>query len=141
MTELTNDALGAPVVTELWGIHRRHGKVEALQVVDLQLHAGEPVALLGPNRAGKTTAVGILPGQRRPDAGSVRRSGPGPDPALPAARRLVGVTPEEIGLPNSRTVWEAVDPVRVHSPDSASTRALLGCFGFWELTADDRPRV
>src|SRR4029453_16420625 len=124
---MTTDAVDAQVVAELWGVHKRYGKVQALRGVDLQLHAGELVALLGPNGAGKTTAVGILLGQRRPDAGSARVFGR--DPTLPSARRLVGVTPQEVGFPDNLTVTEMVDLVRGHSPPPAATSELLGRFG------------
>jgi ABC-2 type transport system ATP-binding protein len=114
-------------VAELRGIHKRYGRVEALRGVDLEVYPGELVALLGPNAAGKTTAVGVLLGQRRPDAGSVRLFGE--DPSMPASRRMVGVTPQETGFPDNLTVREVVDLVRVHYPVPASTRELIGGFG------------
>jgi ABC-2 type transport system ATP-binding protein len=114
-------------VAELRGIHKHYGKVEALRGLDLEVHPGELVALLGPNAAGKTTAVGVLLGQRRPDAGSVRLFGE--DPSMPASRRMVGVTPQETGFPDNLTVREVVDLVRVHYPVPASTRELIGGFG------------
>jgi ABC-2 type transport system ATP-binding protein len=128
---MTNDARGPQAVAELRGVHKRYGRVEALRGVDLQLHPGELVALLGPNGAGKTTAVGVLLGQRRPDTGSARLFGR--DPTLPAARRSVGVTPQEVGFPDNLTVAEVVDLVRVHYPDPAATAALLGRFGLAEV--------
>ena len=100
--ELTDAAMGAQAVAELRGVHKRYGKVEALQGVDLEIQRGELVALLGPNGAGKTTAASILLGLRRPDAGSARLYGR--DPTVPAARRPVGVTPQQTGFPANLTV-------------------------------------
>jgi ABC-2 type transport system ATP-binding protein len=128
---MTNDAVDGRAVAELRGVHKRYGRVEALRGVDLQLHPGELVALLGPNGAGKTTAVGILLGQRRLDAGTARLFGR--DPTTPAARRPVGVTPQEIGFPDNLTVAEVIDLVRVHYPNPASTEDLLGRFGLAEV--------
>jgi ABC-2 type transport system ATP-binding protein len=128
---MTNDARGPLAVAELRGVHKRYRKAIALRGVDLQLHPGELVALLGPNGAGKTTAVGILLGQRRPDAGSARLFGR--DPTLPAARRSVGVTPQEVGFPDNLTVTEVVDLVRVHYPHPAPTSELLERFGLAEV--------
>jgi ABC-2 type transport system ATP-binding protein len=129
--ELTSDAVGTGAVAELRGVHRRYGKVDALQGVDLEVHPGELVALLGPNGAGKTTAVSILLGQRRPDAGTVRLFGR--DPTAPAARRPVGATPQVAGFPDNLTVREVVDLVRVHYPNPTSTSELLGRFGLLEV--------
>jgi ABC-2 type transport system ATP-binding protein len=128
---MTDDPRGPQAVAELRGVHKRYGKVEALQGVDLQLRPGELVALLGPNGAGKTTAVSILLGQRRPDAGLARLFGQ--DPTLPAARRPVGATLQESGFPDNLTVAEVVDLVRVHYPHPAARRELLGRFGLSEV--------
>jgi ABC-2 type transport system ATP-binding protein len=129
--ELTSHTVDDRAVAELRGVHKRYGRVEALRGVDLQLHPGELVALLGPNGAGKTTAVGILLGQRRPDAGSARLFGR--DPTTPAARRPIGVTPQEIGFPDNLAVAEVIDLVRVHYPNPASTEELLGRFGLSDV--------
>jgi ABC-2 type transport system ATP-binding protein len=128
---MTNDAKAPLAVAELRGVHKRYGTVAALRGVDLQLESGELVALLGPNGAGKTTAVNILLGQRRPDAGSARLLGR--DPTLPAARRPVGVTLQEVGFPDNLTVTEVVDLVRVHYPHPAATPELLERFGLAEV--------
>ncbi len=47
----------------------------ALSGVDLDLHAGEMLALVGANGAGKSTLVKIICGAQRPDAGSLRVGG------------------------------------------------------------------
>jgi putative ABC transport system ATP-binding protein len=48
------------------------GDVVALRGVDLDIRAGESVALLGPSGAGKSTVLGLLAGEFQPSAGSVR---------------------------------------------------------------------
>jgi ABC-2 type transport system ATP-binding protein len=52
-------------------IARRYGEVEALAPTDLELAAGESVALVGPNGAGKSTLLAILAGALEPSEGSV----------------------------------------------------------------------
>lgn len=48
------------------------GDVVALRGVDLDIRAGESVALLGPSGAGKSTVLGLLAGEFQPSAGSIR---------------------------------------------------------------------
>jgi cobalt/nickel transport system ATP-binding protein len=65
---------------------------EALRGLDLQVGAGERVALLGPNAAGKTTFALHLNGIHMPDAGVVRIAGVVVGEAtLPEIRRRVGM--------------------------------------------------
>ena len=48
------------------------GDVVALRGVDLDIRAGESVALLGPSGAGKSTVLGLLAAEFQPSAGSIR---------------------------------------------------------------------
>ncbi|WP_236647418.1 MULTISPECIES: ABC transporter ATP-binding protein [Micromonospora] len=109
---------------------RRYGDVLALDRVDLTVHAGELVGLLGPNGAGKSTLLNLLVGLRRPTAGQVELFGG--DPRDPASRRLIGVTPQETGLPGTLRVGEVVDFVAAHFPDPVPRGELLDRFGLTE---------
>ncbi|MGP0053474.1 MAG: ABC transporter ATP-binding protein [Solirubrobacteraceae bacterium] len=53
------------------GVERHFGDVAALAGLDLEIDKGELIALLGPSGCGKTTALRILGGFDRPDAGRV----------------------------------------------------------------------
>ncbi|MDQ5854549.1 MAG: ABC transporter ATP-binding protein [Chloroflexota bacterium] len=115
----------------LRGVSKRFGQTEALRGVDLAIHRGEVVALLGPNGAGKTTAISILLGLRRPDRGEARLCGH--DPRLPQARRQIGATPQETGVPFRLTVGEVLDLVRAHYSSPAPPAAVLERFGLLDL--------
>jgi ABC-2 type transport system ATP-binding protein len=120
-----------PPVASLRGVSKRFRSNEALRDVDLDLQAGEVVALLGANGAGKTTAISVLLGLRRPDSGVARLFGL--DPRLPAARRRIGVTPQELGFPPTLTVAEIIDFVRAHYDEPEPTDELIGRFGLEEV--------
>lgn len=61
----------AQKVLSLNALTKRFGTVLAVDAVDLTLHKGEVLALLGENGAGKTTLMNMLFGHYMPDAGSV----------------------------------------------------------------------
>ncbi|MGP3917292.1 ABC transporter ATP-binding protein [Nonomuraea sp. 10N515B] len=70
--------LGAPVVS-VAGVHHRYRTrtrtVEALRGVDLDIHAGEIVALVGESGSGKSTLARIMLGLLRPAGGRVEIAG------------------------------------------------------------------
>src|SRR3954467_2579760 len=56
---------------ELQNLHRDFGTVTALDGIELQLGAGAFLSLLGPSGCGKTTALRLVAGFDRPDAGRI----------------------------------------------------------------------
>ena len=115
----------------LEAVEKRFGETWALRGIDLRVQAGECVALLGANGAGKTTALAILLGLRRPDRG--RATLFGRDPRDAAARRRLGVTPQETAFPWTLRVREIVQLVRAHFPDPADSDELLARFQLTDI--------
>src|SRR4051812_25285178 len=72
---MTDDATPRPgpgeLVLSLQGISKHFGAVSALTDIDLDVHAGEVVALVGDNGAGKSTLVKILAGVHQPSSGTI----------------------------------------------------------------------
>jgi D-xylose transport system ATP-binding protein len=64
-----------PPMLALTRISKYFGGVRALHEVDLEIRAGEVVALVGDNGAGKSTLVKIISGVEAPDAGTVSVDG------------------------------------------------------------------
>jgi branched-chain amino acid transport system ATP-binding protein len=64
----------APVL-KVDGLTRRFGGLVAVNDMGFTVNAGEIVGLLGPNGSGKTTAINLISGALRPDAGSVMLDG------------------------------------------------------------------
>lgn len=76
---------------ELRGIIKRFGAAHALDGVDLDVHAGEVVALVGDNGAGKSTLVKIIAGLFPADAGEMRFEGRPIRPVGPKAAAGLGI--------------------------------------------------
>lgn len=73
------------------GISIAFGGIKAVDNVDIDLHAGEVVALLGHNGAGKSTLIKILSGAYRPDGGEIRIRGEKADIGSPRDAKRYGI--------------------------------------------------
>lgn len=92
-------------VLEARGLRRAFGPHQALDGVDLTIGPGEIYGLLGPNGAGKTSLVRAVTGRLRLDAGTVTLTGRDPR-ADPAARRSLGLVPQDVALYPDLTIRE-----------------------------------
>src|SRR5689334_17407933 len=95
------------VAVEMTGLRRSYGHVHALDGLDLQLLPGELVVLLGPSGCGKTTALRILAGLERQDAGEIRVAGADLT-HVPANKRDMGMVFQAYSLFPHLTVLDNV---------------------------------
>ncbi len=95
---------GGPFAVEIEGLDKvyrgRKGRpsIAALEDVDLAIPKGSFFGLLGPNGAGKSTLINILAGLVIRTSGTVRIWGYDIDRDMRAARRAIGVVPQELNI-------------------------------------------
>ncbi len=82
--------------------------VKALNGVSLQVKEGDFFGLLGPNGAGKTTIIGITTGLVTLSSGVVKVFGHDISNDFEAARRLIGVVPQEFNFSIFEKVFDIV---------------------------------
>lgn len=82
------------------------GSRVAVNQVSFDVERGEIAAILGPNGAGKSTLVKMLSGLLQPDSGSLSVAGYDPREHPRNMRRIIGVTPENLGLLPELTIEE-----------------------------------
>jgi iron(III) transport system ATP-binding protein len=91
----------ADVAVRLSEVSKAFADVTALESVSLELPVGSMLALLGPSGCGKTTALRLISGFERPDAGTVEVDGrrvASPTAMVPPERRRVGLVFQDLAL-------------------------------------------
>jgi fructose transport system ATP-binding protein len=79
------------LVMEAKGLVKRYGQVTALDGADFELRAGEILAVIGDNGAGKSSLIKALSGATVPDAGEIRLDGQPIHFKSPMDARKVGI--------------------------------------------------
>lgn len=105
------------------GMTCRYGQHIALDELDLDVAAGEAVALLGANGSGKTTALRCLSGHITPSAGRVTVAGADPqrEPDGETARRALAFVPDAPVFYRGLTVAEHLRLVAAAFDDDGGT--------------------
>ncbi|QYF87375.1 ABC transporter ATP-binding protein [Brevundimonas sp. PAMC22021] len=98
-----SDIRAPAVVLEARGLTKRFGPTSALHELDLKVHAGEVVCLLGANGAGKTTTINLFLGFLEPSAGQALVLGRAVGDDRAAARAALGYVAEIVSLYPSLT--------------------------------------
>ena len=75
-------------------LHKRYGRLLAVDGISFKVEPGEVLGFLGPNGAGKSTTMKMIAGFLAPSAGTARVCGHDVQTAPMAARRALGYLPE-----------------------------------------------
>ncbi len=75
MTQIQPKRKNEDLLLRLSAVSKKFGAVTALADIELEIHAGEVVALVGDNGAGKTTLVKVLAGVHQPTSGTIEYLG------------------------------------------------------------------
>jgi iron complex transport system ATP-binding protein len=139
------------LVLELSGVSGGYGRGDIVRDIDLQVRAGERIAIVGPNGAGKSTLLRLVTGILAPSAGEIRIGGERDSVPLrslsrDAIARRIAVVPQLATLPFSARVEEVValgrlpyeDPLRGSGPaDRAAVAAAIDRVGLGRLVGRD----
>jgi ABC-2 type transport system ATP-binding protein len=118
MDDTTRQGDDAPIlrISGLTKTYEPAGR-QALKGIDLEIRQGEIFALLGPNGAGKTTLISIVCGIVTPSSGTITVGGLDIGRDYRAARRLIGLVPQELSIFAFESVLATVN----------FSRGLYGC--------------
>jgi D-methionine transport system ATP-binding protein len=103
---------GTPPILRLAGVSKRFGVHAALAGIDLEIHRGEILGIIGRSGAGKSTLIRCINGLERPDEGRVEVEGRAiealSDSHLRPVRRRIGMIFQHFNLLANRTAAENV---------------------------------
>ncbi len=113
---MTQSGSNTPLL-EMREIDKSFAGVHAVKKIDLTLHRGEVLALLGENGAGKSTLIKVLGGAHIADHGSIFIEGQKMQLAHPVEAQKAGISIiyQEFNLIPDLTVWENITLGREHA--------------------------
>ena len=120
----------SPLALEIKDLRKQFGKSEIIRGIDLQVQAGERVAVIGPNGAGKSTLFNLISGRFAPTSGEISLQG----------QRIDGQTPYQInrqGLSRSFQITNIFPKLSVFENLRCAVLWSLGYrYTFWKFLVD-----
>jgi putative spermidine/putrescine transport system ATP-binding protein len=107
---------------ELQGLHRDFGTTKALNGIEVALGQGEFLSLLGPSGCGKTTALRLVAGFDRPDAGRIVVDGKDVTRVSPAKRDMGMVFQAYSLFPNMTAEQNVEFGLKIRGKDKSGRR-------------------
>lgn len=98
----------APPALSIQNVVKDYPKLRALNGVSLDIQQGEFFGLLGPNGAGKTTLISIIAGLAKASSGNIEVMGHDVQTDFRAARKSLGLVPQELVFDPFFTVKECL---------------------------------
>ena len=98
-----------PPVIEVKNLHRRYGKLDAVNGLTLNVEAGKCYGFFGRNGAGKTTTIKCLLNLLRPDSGSARVFGLNPQKEEVAVKSRLAYVPDMVAFYPWMSVRDTLD--------------------------------
>ena len=130
MNQPRDTAADAPLVLRVRGLVKRFGEVTVLDGVDLDVHQGETLVIMGGSGCGKSTLLRLMIGALEPDGGSVEVLGETinamPETDLDEVRKKFGILFQSGALFNSMTLRQNVAlPLTEHTELPAATIEIM----------------
>lgn len=125
------------------GIETYYGKIQALKDINLEVHEGQVVTLLGANGAGKTTTMKTISGLLKPKRGKVEFLGEDitglrPDQLLGKGIALV---PEGRAILSSMSVYENLEMGAYHRKDKDIKKDIEGVMAQFPILEERREQL
>jgi len=108
-------------------LHKKFGKLNVLQGLDLEIGSGGIFAILGPNGSGKTTLIKSILGMVIPNVGDIQING---KTILKKweYRNQINYLPQIANFPANLTVSELIGMVKNLRPKESNENALISLF-------------
>jgi len=123
-----NESVQHNPVLELKNVNVCYGKIQVLYDINMTIHRGELICLLGGNASGKSTTLKTILGIVRPTEGSVMLNGEdiSRKPTTYTVRQGVAIVPENRRIFPRMTVLENLEIGAIHRTDRAQIKEDMG---------------
>lgn len=136
-------------IASLDAVTKRYGERTALKEISFELYAGEIVALLGQNGAGKTTSIRLMLGLSEASSGKIDVFGGSPSDRMVRMRIGAMLQVGVAGIPEHLCVGEHIDLFRSYYPNPLPRDEVIAAAGlqgfekrrFGKLSGGEQQRV